>query len=151
MSEQWATVELMGHAQTAGKIVLEAGLLRVDVPEGDSFRTEYYGTAAIYSIKIVSEEISRAFVKPLVEAYEYNAPIVTREQHEKRINELKREVYTAQREADELRRRLTSVNGLPAPRPEPDPRGMDDTGASGEDIPFDDDDDDDNMGEEDGE
>lgn len=142
MSEQWATIELMGHATTAGKIVMESGLLRVDVPEGDGFRTEYYGMAAIYSVKIVSEEISRAFVKPIVEAYAYDAPIVTREQHQKRIAEIERQLYAARNEIVELQRRLTSVNGLPSPRPEPDPRGMDN------DIPFDDSDNQDDEDEE---
>jgi len=131
MSEQWATVELMGHATTAGRIVMENGLLRVDVPEGDTFRTEYYGMGAIYSVKIVSEEISRAFVKPVVCAYEYDAPIVTREQHEKRVRELERKISGMMFENDELKRRLTTVNGLPAP--------LDDgLGANGEEIPFDD-------------
>lgn len=120
MSEQWATVELMGHAQTAGRISFEGGLLRVDVPMDDDFRTEYYGMAAIYSVKLVSEEISRAFVKPVLEACRYDAPIVTREQHEMAVRDLERKLYSTQREADELRRRLTSVNALPAGRPEAD-------------------------------
>lgn len=126
MNEQWATIELMGHATTAGKLTMESGLVRVDVPEGNTFRTEYYGLSAIYSIKLVSEEISRAFVKPLVEAYEYNTPIVTREQHHKAIESLERRLSAAQREGEELRRRLTSVNALPPGRPEPDPLGFPD-------------------------
>ena len=136
MSEQWATVELMGHATTAGRIVMENGLLRVDVPDGETFRTEYYGMGAIYSVKIVSEEISRAFVKPVISAYEYDVPIVTREQHQRRVGDLERQLYAARNEADELKRRLTTVNGLPAP--------LDDgLGANGEEIPFDNDDEDD--------
>ena len=48
--EQWATIDLMGHAQTAGRISRPqdwGGLLRVDVPmQGEdgveTYRTEYY-------------------------------------------------------------------------------------------------------------
>lgn len=57
-NEMWATVELMGHAQTAGRISKPSewgGLLRVDVPDGDSYRTEFYGMAAIYESATGSE------------------------------------------------------------------------------------------------
>lgn len=89
--EQWAIVDLMGHAQTAGRITNEGGLLRVDVPQEESYRTEFYGMQAIYSIKIVSEEIARAYAKrvPIDITYVYNAPIITREQHEQIVAELR--------------------------------------------------------------
>ena len=53
--EMWAVIELMGHGRTAGIIRTSdlGGLLRVDVPIEDGYRTEYYGEAAIYSIKVV--------------------------------------------------------------------------------------------------
>lgn len=116
----WATVELMGHAETAGRISRPAdwgGLLRVDVPlDADgAFRTEYFGMAAIYSIKIVSEEIARAYAKPQRGMIAYDAPIITREQYESAVHQLNMKNNQLVREADELRRRLTSVNALPAP------------------------------------
>jgi len=119
-NEVWATVELMGHAETAGRISRPAdwgGLLRVDVPldNDGAFRTEYFGMAAIYSIKIVSEEIARAYARPQRGMIAYDAPIITREQYESAVHKLNLENNRLQREAEELRRRLTSVNALPAP------------------------------------
>lgn len=108
------TVELMGHGQTSGRIVMENGLLRVDVPVGDTFRTEYYGMAAIYSIKIVSQEIARAYAHAARRGvYEYDAPIVTREQHQAALDRLERQNRGLVNQIQELSRRLTSVNALP--------------------------------------
>lgn len=126
--EVWATVELMGHAETAGRISRPAdwgGLLRVDVPLGadGAFRTEYFGMAAIYSIKIVSEEIARAYARPSRAMISYDAPIVTREQYESAVHQLNVKYSQLGRENEELRRRLTSVNALPAP--EDDAEGYD--------------------------
>ena len=62
--EQWAIVELMGPCQTAGKISWPGdcgGLLRIDVPIDGTYRTEYYGMAAIYAVKLVSETIAKAY------------------------------------------------------------------------------------------
>lgn len=75
-NDMWAIVELMGHGLTAGIIRKSdlGGLLRVDVPINDGFRTEYYGEQAIYSIKVVSEEIARAYA---VEEREINNIIST--------------------------------------------------------------------------
>lgn len=119
--EQWATVDLMGHSHTAGRVTWENGLLRVDVPEEDSFRTEYYGMAAIYSLKLVSEEIARAYVVVDHEPVAYNAPIVTRTQFLEMKNEAERHNAALQRQVNELQRRLTSVNALPASTGEDDP------------------------------
>jgi len=114
-NEQWATVDLMGHAQTAGRIEMAGGLLRVDVPEGDVYRTEYYGMAAIYSIKIVSEEIARAYAHRQVDVMAYDAPIVTREQHREAMRQIEEKAYSLARKVEVLERRLTAVNALPAP------------------------------------
>lgn len=115
---QWATVDLMGHAQTGGRVTMENGLLRVDVPDGDSFRTEFYGMAAIYSIKIVSEEIARAYVKPTIDHYVYDAPIITREEHMAIINRLERGNEQLRETVREFQRRLTAIKALPAPNAE---------------------------------
>ena len=114
--EQWATVDLMGHAQTAGRIAMENGLLRVDVPNGDTYRTEFYGMAAIYSIKIVSEQIARAYGHVSHDVVAYDTPIVTRDQHQAVVSRFEQEQYRLREQVRELERRLTSVNALPAPR-----------------------------------
>lgn len=117
-NEQWATVDLMGHVQTAGRILMEGGLLRVDVPDGESYRTEYYGMTAIYSIKIVSEEIARAYVRRTPDIVAYDQPIVTREQHQSVVRHLEQNAYELQHQVNELTRRLTTINSLPAPAPD---------------------------------
>jgi len=62
----WCIVELFGHAQIAGKCteqnIAGTNMLRVDVPETNlsgSF-TKFYGSAAIYAINPVTEEVARA-------------------------------------------------------------------------------------------
>lgn len=116
-SDMWATVELMGHAQTAGRISRPAdfgGLLRVDVPiENGQFRSEFYGMAAIYAIRIVSEEIARAYVRPVRGVISYDAPIVTREQHEAVVRQAEMLNYELREKVRELERRLTAVKALP--------------------------------------
>lgn len=64
----WGIVEIMGHAQLAGRIseqtIAGHALLRVDVPqsiEGESeFRTEYVGGNSIYRMRVTTEEVARA-------------------------------------------------------------------------------------------
>lgn len=123
MSEQssnqvdiWAVVELTGHGRTAGIIRTSdlGGLLRVDVPVEDGYRTEYYGAAAIYSIKIVSEEIARAYAMPQRDILAYDEPIVPRAEYEKALQMARNSNHTLQRQVDELQRRLTAVNALPS-------------------------------------
>ena len=62
--EHWGIVELMGHQRTAGRLTEEmiggANMLRVDVPDGNEFRTAYYGASAIYAVHITDEAIARA-------------------------------------------------------------------------------------------
>ncbi len=119
-NEQWATVELMGHAQSAGRISRPSdwgGLLRVDVPLGKNgeYRTEFYGMAAIYSVKLVSEEIARAFAHHDLPTSDYDAPIITRQQHEAVVDRLQRQIYSIEQTAREFERRLTAISALPAP------------------------------------
>lgn len=133
-NDQWATVELMGHAQTAGRISRPSdwgGLLRVDVPgtNGD-YRTEFYGMSAIYSVKLVSEEIARAYAQPQYDAHEYDAPIIPREVHQAKLAEAHREANRWQMQVTELQRRLTAINALPAPNTD---AGPDDNGPAEQD------------------
>jgi len=62
--EQWGIVELMGHSRTAGRLSEEtiggANMLRVDFPDGESFRTAYYGPSAIYALHVTDEKVARA-------------------------------------------------------------------------------------------
>lgn len=117
-NDLWATIDLMGHAQTAGKISRPqdwGGLLRVDVPlDGDTYRTEYYGMQAIYSIRMVSEEIARAYARPVQASLAYDAPIVTREQHESSMRQAERGMETLRRQVRTLQDRLTAVDGQKA-------------------------------------
>ena len=116
-NEQWATIDLMGHAQTAGRISRPddwGGLLRVDVPlKGREYRTEYYGMAAIYSIRLVSEEIARAYAAPVQASLAYDAPIVTREQHEAAMRRAQERVGTLESRIRVLEGRLVAVKALP--------------------------------------
>lgn len=110
---QWATVEIMGHDQTAGRITMENGWLRVDVPAGETFRTEYIGRDAIFRIRIVSEDIARAYVPMIIDAQPYDAPIVTREQYMSDMEKARREMDKLSRHIRELEARLVAVNALP--------------------------------------
>ena len=118
-NETWTIVELMGHAQTAGIIRTSdlGGLVRVDVPMGkDGFRTEYYGEQAIYAIRIVSEEIARAYAMPEREICSYNEPIVPRAQFEEALRKARNQNDELRHQVDVLQNRLTTVNSLPEPQ-----------------------------------
>lgn len=70
-----------GHQRTAGHVteatVGGCAFIRIDVPEGDGFRTEFYGNGAIYSMRPVSEDIAREIVRthssPPVSPYEVSS------------------------------------------------------------------------------
>lgn len=66
--EAWGFVELMGHNRVAGRLSEQAiagkNLLRVDVPLADgSFRTQYYGAAAIFAMHPTDEATARKLVE----------------------------------------------------------------------------------------
>lgn len=67
--EMWARVDLFGHNQRVGKLsVVNTGvevLYRLDIPEGDALRTEFYGKGAVYSILPVSEDAARLIAQKL--------------------------------------------------------------------------------------
>jgi len=113
--DMWAVVELMGHGRTAGVIRTSdlGGLLRVDVPIEEGFRTEYYGAAAIYSIKVVSEEIARAYARPERDIIAYDEPIVPRAEYEAALQKARMENRRLERINDALRERLVSIPALP--------------------------------------
>lgn len=117
-NEMWATVELMGHGQTAGRISMPTewgGLLRVDVPNADgSYTTEFYGLRAVYRIKFTSEQIARAYAPQERDIVAYDAPIVTREQHEAAIRDQRTEINALRRQVTQLQNRLVAIDALPA-------------------------------------
>jgi hypothetical protein len=65
--EGWAMLELMGHRQRIGfvKEVEMAGgkMLRIDIPNEGRDITEFYGCAAIYSLRPVAEGVAREAMK----------------------------------------------------------------------------------------
>jgi len=114
-NEMWAVIELMGHGQTSGIIRKSdlGGLLRVDVPLEDGFRTEYYGEQAIYAIRVVSEEIARAYALPEREICSYNEPIVPRAQYEEALRKSRDAVESMQHQIRALQNKLIAVEALP--------------------------------------
>lgn len=91
-NDSWCVAELMGHVTLAGRITKPGeygGLWQIDIPEGDSFRTEFFGSQAVYRIRIVSEEIARAYARPGHEIIAYDAPIITRAEHQAAIDRAK--------------------------------------------------------------
>lgn len=122
--EMWAIVELMGHAQTAGRITKPSewgGLMRVDVPGGDgNYTTEFYGMSAIYRVKFVSEDVARAYAPKEREILGYNAPIVTREEHDSTVRQLRGRTHELEEKIRLLQTRLTAVDVPQLAEPEYD-------------------------------
>jgi hypothetical protein len=63
----WAIVELMGHVRLAGRLTEEekfgGKLGRLDIPQGDGFITQYFGSASVYRISLVTEDVARHVCK----------------------------------------------------------------------------------------
>lgn len=116
-NDMWAVVELMGHGITAGIIRKSdlGGLLRVDMPVDDYYQTQYYGESAIYSIKIVSEEIARAYARPERGIISYDEPIVPRGQYEEALQKARNINQQLEHKIKVLSRRLTDIASLPEP------------------------------------
>ena len=115
--EMWAVVELMGHDVTAGimRPCEIGGLMKIDVPVEDGYRTEFIGPGAVFRIRIVSEEIARAYAAPSREICAYDVPIVPRAMYEEALQKARNENGNLLRQIDVLQRRLTTVNSLPEP------------------------------------
>jgi hypothetical protein len=114
-NEVWAICELMGHLTLAGRVMKpgeNGGLWQIDIPEGESFRTEFFGSQSVYRIRIVSEEIARAYSHKN-EVIEYNAPIVTREQHEAAMDHARELLQQARVRIRDLQQELSEVRALP--------------------------------------
>jgi hypothetical protein len=110
MADTWAIAELMGHLTLAGRITKpgdNGGLWQIDIPDQDSFHTEFFGSQSVYRIRIVSEEIARAYVSHH-EMIEYSAPIVTREEHEAAMDRARMKIEDLQDQVEQLKRGLPS-------------------------------------------
>lgn len=121
MNELWAVVELMGHVSIAGRLTKPSDtmtLFQIDIPEGDGFRTELFGSQAVYRIRAVSEEIARAYARPSHDIVAYDTPIITREQHESEIKRVIERVENLEFQNRQLRDRLIAVQALPGPSPD---------------------------------
>lgn len=116
-NDSWAIVELMGHVAMAGRVTKPGefgGLWQIDIPDADKYRTEFFGSGSVYRIRMVSEEIARAYARPNHEIIAYDAPIITREEHEAALEQ-------ARTVNNDLRVRLqeaeTKLFALPVPAP----------------------------------
>lgn len=112
----WAIVELMGHLTLAGRLTKPGefgGLWQIDIPEGEGIRSELFGSASVYRIRIVSEQIARAYGHE-TQVVEYDAPIVTRVEHQAAMDRKNETIEYQQRIIAELQQRLISVNQLPS-------------------------------------
>jgi len=111
---QWAIAELMGHLTLAGRITKPGeygGLWQIDIPDkdGEGYHTEFFSSGSVYRIRMVSEDIARAYTVHN-QVLEYNAPIVTQAEH---LAALRR----AQEIIEDLRNQLCKalLPGMPAP------------------------------------
>lgn len=63
MFREWAVLELMGHRRLAGLVTEEerfsTKLIRIDIPQGDGFTTQWYSASALYCMTPTTEEIAR--------------------------------------------------------------------------------------------
>ena len=120
-TELWAKVALFGHVELAGRITKPGeygGLWQLDIPEGETFRTEFFSNASIFRIQLVSEAIARAYASAIGNSIiEYNAPIITREEHLQRMEMAQDLLRKVERENETLRRRLTAVEQYAPPLP----------------------------------
>jgi hypothetical protein len=63
-AEYWSVIELMGHVRMAGKVSeverFGAKCGRIDIPDGDGFKTQFFGGNSIYRETPCTEEVARA-------------------------------------------------------------------------------------------
>lgn len=109
--DSWAIVELMGHVALAGRVTKPGeygGLWQIDIPEGETYRTEFFGSQSVYRIRMVSEEIARVYA-PKNRVIEYDAPIVTRNEYETLAEKSREQISTLRREVARLEYRLAAL------------------------------------------
>lgn len=106
MAETWAIAELMGHLTLAGRVTKPGeygGLWQIDIPEGnEKFHTEFFSSQSVYRIRIVSEEVAVHYVSHN-EIVEYDAPIITRQEHEYRMDQMRDRILKLEEELREIK------------------------------------------------
>lgn len=88
--EEWAVVDVMGHQRYVGhvteQVIAGAGFVRVDVPaaDGSIAFSKLIGTASIYAISPVSEEIARTMASRSHQTpiSRYDIPVLTSAPHD---------------------------------------------------------------------
>jgi len=121
-NETYAIAELMGHVTLAGRITKPGeygGLWQIDIPEGESFRTEFFGSQAVYRIRIVSEEIARVYARPGHEVIAYDAPIITRAEHVAVVERAQETITNLREKLQEAERKLMALPSGPTLRDYP--------------------------------
>jgi hypothetical protein len=62
--EGWAILELMGHVRLAGRVspapMFGTELVRIDIPSGDGYTTQFASGSSLYRLTPCSEEVARA-------------------------------------------------------------------------------------------
>lgn len=116
----WAIAELMGHLTVAGRLTRpgeNGGLWQIDVPVGrrnntevEEFASQLFGSQSVYRIRIVSEEMARAYAGPRTALIEYDAPIVTRQEHEAAMDRAREALQERDVQLHELRDRLVRID-----------------------------------------
>lgn len=97
---QWAIVELFGHKVVAGYVTgdvqMSEAMLRIDVPATGGYPafTQFYGVKAIYCMTPVSEEVARRTAErnQTNPVSVYVPELVTREQYEKVVSDLREQM-----------------------------------------------------------
>jgi len=113
-TKTWGIVELMGHKVVAGQVskseMLGAPLLRVDVPATSSYPefTQFYGTAAVYCVTFVSEDVAKLTAEANMTnpVSVYVPDLITREQAEEKVRMYQEEIW-----------RMRLFRGLPVDEP----------------------------------
>ena len=63
--QQWAILELLGHRKLGGLVqeqtVAGVAMIRIDIPDGEKFATQFYSPSALYCITPCGEEVARAY------------------------------------------------------------------------------------------
>lgn len=110
----WAIIELMGHDITAGIITPGAlgGLIRIDIPVENGWRTEFIGQNAIFRIRIVSEEISRAYAIPNQVIQSFDTPVIPRDEYEKALERSRIEIERLNYRIKILNNKLIAISDL---------------------------------------
>lgn len=125
-NEMWVIVELMGHDMTAGVMrpCEIGGLMKIDVPIDEGFRTEFIGPGAVFRIKAVSEEIARVYARQERGVIAYDEPIVPRAQYEDALQKSRNAIRQLEHKIQVLSTRLTGVTSLPEPQKEHQQEGF---------------------------